>query len=392
MATITYELSRQRKDGTRKVSMVLSHKGNRRRLPFNLRVGVQDISRNGRITSKKLQKTIDDRRKEYSDRLYELDMSYNDTDIDWIYAALTQDTKNIDFFEFTKTWMDKSNTKSRKNYVCMLNALTRYTNSNSLPFSSIDYRFLDGFSTFLSNHPRAQSLYLVEMRHMFNEAIMKCNREGMNVIADNPFKYFKIPRYCANTRDRVVSEEVLAKVFNFKGTGRIGMARDCYVLSFCLMGMNSIDLYECTEFRDGILSYDRAKTRDRRKDHAHIEIEVPELVKPLLEKYKGDKRLFDFYARYTTASNFNKHINKGLEIMARKLGIPKFDFYSARHTWASIARNKLGIDKYTIHEALNHVSELDMTDIYIQRDYSNINKVNKDVVGYVTRLMDNKRP
>lgn len=98
--------------------------------------------------------------------------------------------------------------------------------------------------------------------------------------------------------------------------------------------------------------------------------------------------MFDFYNRYANASNFNKNINKGLHSIADILGIPHFDFYSARHTWASIARNKLGIDKYTIHEALNHVSDLDITDIYIQKDYTNINKANAKVMEYFKHLIE----
>ena len=140
-------------------------------------------------------------------------------------------------------------------------------------------------------------------------------------------------------------------------------------------------------YHKGVLAYDRAKTRDRRNDNAHIEIVVPDIIKPLFRKYKGTSRVFDFYQKYSNAANFNKHINKGLHFIADELGIPRFDFYSARHTWASIARNKLGIDKYTIHEALNHVSQLDVTDIYIQKDFTNINKANEKVVEYVTELI-----
>ena len=168
------------------------------------------------------------------------------------------------------------------------------------------------------------------------------------------------------------------------------MARDCYILSFCLIGMNSVDLYECASYSNGVLAYERAKTRDRRTDNAHIEIVVPNIVKPLFEKYKGDSRVFNFYKKYSNAANFNKHINKGLHIIADTLGIPHFDFYSARHTWASIARNRLGIDKYTIHEALNHVSDMDITDIYIQKDYTNINKANEKVIAYIEKLIYHK--
>ena len=216
---------------------------------------------------------------------------------------------------------------------------------------------------------------------------MKLSKNGNDIIQSNPFDKFSVPRDIPQTKDRVISEENLVRVFNFKGTRRVGMARDCYVLSFFLMGMNSVDIYECVSYNKGVLAYDRAKTRDRRNDNAHIEIVVPDIIKPLFRKYKGTTRVFDFYQKYSNAANFNKHINKGLHFIADELGIPRFDFYSARHTWASIARNKLGIDKYTIHEALNHVSQLDVTDIYIQKDFTNINKANEKVVEYVTELI-----
>ena len=225
------------------------------------------------------------------------------------------------------------------------------------------------------------------MRHIFNEAIKEYNTNGNDIIQSNPFDKFSVPRDIPQTKDRVISEENLVRVFNFKGTRRVGMARDCYVLSFFLMGVNSVDIYECVSYNKGVLAYDRAKTRDRRNDNAHIEIVVPDIIKPLFRKYKGTTRVFDFYQKYSNAANFNKHINKGLHFIADELGIPRFDFYSARHTWASIARNKLGIDKYTIHEALNHVSQLDVTDIYIQKDFTNINKANEKVVEYVTELI-----
>ena len=73
--------------------------------------------------------------------------------------------------------------------------------------------------------------------------------------------------------------------------------------------MNSVDMYECVIYNKGVLAYDRAKTRDRRNDNAHIEIVVPDIIKPLFKKYKGTSRVFDFYQKYSNASNLKKHIN-----------------------------------------------------------------------------------
>lgn len=58
--------------------------------------------------------------------------------------------------------------------------------------------------------------------------------------------------------------------------------------------------------------------------------------------------------------------------------------YIARHTWATIAINDVGIDKYTVHTALNHVDEtMRVTDIYIKKDWSNIDNANRRVLDFM---------
>ncbi len=389
MATITYELGKQKKDKTIKVYIVLSHRGTRKRIPMNITIKERDLSRNGNIKSSSIQRDIEDRINALKNKLYDLEKSIGNKDVDteWIYSQLINGNKTLDFFEYTRKWIEKSSNKGKGNYSIMLNSLHRFLKCDMLSFSDIDYKLLRSYKDYLTGHPRAQSLYLGCMRHIFNEAIREYNRDDVKVITNNPFNSFTIPKSTPMTKDRVISDDNLIKLFNFYGTRRVGMARDCYILSFCLIGMNSVDLYECTSYNNGVLAYDRAKTRDRRTDNAHIEIVVPNIIKPLFEKYKGNSRVFNFYKKYSNAANFNKHINKGLHIIADTLDIPHFDFYSARHTWASIARNRLGIDKYTIHEALNHVSNMDITDIYIQKDYTNINKANEKVIAYIENLI-----
>lgn len=392
MATITYKIGELKKDKTRKVSITLSHNGIRKRIPTNITIRECDITKQGKIKSDSLKRNIEDTINTLKNRLYEIENSLGnkDTDIEWIYSQLIGKCKTLDFFEYTRQWIETSSNKGKGNYSIMLNSLHRFLGCDTLSFSDIDYKFLNNYKEYLTGHPRAQSLYLGCIRHIFNEAIREYNTDNNKVITNNPFNSFIIPKSVSMTKNRIISDDNLVKLFNFQGTRRIGMARDCYILSFCLIGMNSVDLYECASYSNGVLAYERAKTRDRRTDNAHIEIVVPNIVKPLFEKYKGDSRVFNFYKKYSNAANFNKHINKGLHIIADTLGIPHFDFYSARHTWASIARNRLGIDKYTIHEALNHVSDMGITDIYIQKDYTNINKANEKVIAYIEKLIHHK--
>ena len=152
------------------------------------------------------------------------------------------------------------------------------------------------------------------------------------------------------------------------------------------MGINSVDLYNATELKDNRFVYYRTKTKDRRLDKAKMEVAVPKMVLPIIEKYRDTtgQRLFKFYKDYRDHKAFNKALNKGLKEIGEQLHIDDLEYYAARHSWATIALNKCGIDKYTVHAALNHVDEsMRVTDIYIERDFVNENKANQKVVKYV---------
>ncbi|MDR1347498.1 MAG: transposase, partial [Prevotellaceae bacterium] len=58
--------------------------------------------------------------------------------------------------------------------------------------------------------------------------------------------------------------------------------------------------------------------------------------------------------------------------------------YYARHSWATIARNKCKISKSDIDECLNHVnSDNKLADVYIERDWSMIDEANRKVIDYI---------
>ena len=86
-------------------------------------------------------------------------------------------------------------------------------------------------------------------------------------------------------------------------TSRHNLARDVFMLSFCLWGTNAIDLYECTDLKNGRLTYNRAKTKDRRDipfirmlNHVDEKMKITDIYvrkswKPLDE---ANRKLLDF--------------------------------------------------------------------------------------------------
>ena len=243
---------------------------------------------------------------------------------------------------------------------------------------------------------RSLSHYLISIKKLFKEAQKKYNKKEKNLILipNSPFVDFEIPKQEA-TRKRAISADIIKKVWKlpykdmkkgYKSTCRYNWAKDCFILSFCLMGINSADLYNATEMRGNTIIYNRTKTKARRLDGAKMMVDIPKIVQPLIDKYKDStgKRLFNFYQYYGDEKTFNKAINSGLKEIGSILEVDDLEYYAARHSWATIALNKVGIDKYIVHAALNHIDDsMKVTDIYIERDFVNENKANTKVVKYV---------
>ena len=134
--------------------------------------------------------------------------------------------------------------------------------------------------------------------------------------------------------------------------------------------MNAIDLYNCTDYRNGRITYQRIKTKERRIDKAEISIKVEPEYQALVDKYRDPtgKRVFRFYTMYADVNTFSTALNKGLKKVGKLVGVDDLEFYAARHSWATIALNDAGVDKYTVHTSLNHVDDsMRVTDIYIKK-------------------------
>lgn len=321
--------------------------------------------------------------------------------------------KPIDFIAFCKNWVATSSGRSKDIYTTGLNAFIKFIGKEELDIKNITVDLLEQYRDYIINvranrvkrlleegkripSNRCLSLYLTNLRHLYNEAQKYYNKpdKGLIRIPHSPFEYFKIPKE-ELTRKRAIQPQQIKAIWNMpyqniykghKGTCRFDLAKDCFILSFCLMGINSVDLYNASGISDNRLVYNRTKTKDRRLDKAKMEVIVPDMVLPIIEKYRDNtgKRLFKFYRYYKDSRAFNKAINNGLKEIGDQLQIDDLEYYAARHSWATIALNKCKIDKYTVHAALNHVDEsMRVTDIYIERDFVNENKANAKVVKYV---------
>ena len=326
--------------------------------------------------------------------------------IDEVVDFVKRDLENegvfsLDILEYGMKVAEAKSTGSRTNYIAALNSLSRFNKDMPLDISAITTRFLESWAGWLQNdnggkpvQGRGVSLYLGCLRAIHNEAKREYNDEDLGIIniKGSPFSRFKMPAMPI-TRKRALTAIQIKSIAELEdhssyhaGNDLFTLARDVFILSFLLIGMNSVDLYECNAYDEDRLTYCRAKTSSRRADRAEISIRIEPIAQRLFEKYRDPdrKRVFNFYKMYKNADIFNASLNRGLKRIGETLGIDDLEFYAARHSWATIARNDCKIDKYTVHASLNHVDEqMRVTDIYIKRDWSAIDEANRVVLEYV---------
>ena len=419
MLTIKAEIKRSelKVDGTYNVKIRFTLDRKVKRLSTNLFVTQQDLTKSLKFKEDtSIKREIDRLVLYYREQCLKLQLDQNHYSLDEIIEFLNgeqEKQQTIDFIKFSREWIASATIKGAPNYTTEFIALVRFVGKEELDINLITLEFLEQFKAFLIGERDARtkklmqqgkrvtsnrtlSLYLVSIKKLFSEAKRKFNKKDKNLILipNSPFEDFKIPKQEA-TRKRAISVDIIKKLWKlpykdmkkgYKSTCRYNLAKDCFILSFCLMGINSADLYNATEMRGNTIIYNRTKTKARRLDGAKMMVDIPKIVQPLIDKYKDStgKRLFNFYQYYGDEKTFNKAINSGLKEIGSILEVDDLEYYAARHSWATIALNKVGIDKYIVHAALNHIDDsMKVTDIYIERDFVNENKANAKVVKYV---------
>lgn len=379
----------KRADGTWNVVIRFTHESKVRFIPTTMYVTKKDLTASFKIKNIQIVDRCEDLIRTYRERISELNLELNDIDIDMVVSYLKQkkDKQEISFTDFYHKWMEKhTEIKGMKNYKTSINAFCAFMGRDNVLCDEVTAKTLKAFEESLKDRPRAQSLYPNSIKTVFNAAREYYNDEdnGIMRIKHSLDRYKPVEQNVA--AKRALDVETIRKVFSlpYKGIRRYDLALDCFRLSFCLMGINSADLFNATDFDGKTIVYYRTKTKDRRTDKAEIHVDVQPCIMPLVEKYRGKERVFNFCEQYSSMADFNRAINIGLKQVGEDVGVDGLQFYSARHSMATIAVNDVGISKYVVNDMLNHTDPaLKVTELYIKRNFKIINVSNMEVLNFV---------
>lgn len=335
--------------------------------------------------------------REFIEKINRVDIRY--WSCDELMNYLNRSGNDISFTDFAGAYIRKLSAKgkdgSAANYRFALSHFQKFIQKDNVLFSDISSINLTKWLETLENTKNAKEKYPILLKTLFNAGLLEYNDydNGNLLIKHQPFIKLKISKTDVPAK-RNIDKQTLKKIFTFdcslsiKET-RAPLAKDVSMLVFFLVGINTADLYLLNKnnlTKEWKLCYNRAKTKDRRSDKSYIEISIPEVIRPLFDKYKGKNHLFNFAETYYSSQQFNKSVNIGLKDISSLLDLPEIiTSYYFRHSWANIAKNQFKASDEIIAFCLNHASAHKITEKYFDKNFGIIDSLNKKIIDYVMK-------
>lgn len=273
-----------RRDGTRNVKIRVTHGRRTLKVPTHLYATADDLTRSFELKNYDYIDQTDDIIRRWRGHVAKLGEASEGMTVQQIVARIKDADRNrgrgfqLDFIEYSRKVVARKSAGTARVYKVAVDALERFAEGKPLDVSRITATFCEQFETYIrglskSGNARAAELYLSCLRNIHNSAKYEFNDEDLGVmnIPGSPFKKYTIKKAAVLKRKRTVSPETIQAVIDLPdGDPLRDLARDTFLLSFALAGMNAADLYGCPAQRldaaAPVIVYHRQKTRTRRAE------------------------------------------------------------------------------------------------------------------------------
>lgn len=383
MVTVNYYVNpkKKRKDNTFNVKIIITYKRKRKMLPTSFYVTKLDLTRGGKIKNQKILDGINKIIQTYKSKINTMGVEFGNITLEQIVKNLKEEKCDCDFFVYTDLISKEKKEKTKNNYIFVASVVEKYIGTKNLDMRLMDYSFFCDIEKFVTKryNPGTVQIIMTYLKVIYKSAVIYFNNEHEQVLSTYVLTAYTY-RNKYEPEKRAVGIETIKKIYSLELINkRVELARDLFILSFCLLGMNLIDMFNCEKCEQTI-KYNRTKTKDSRSDSAYIEVEIDDRVKHIVDKYRGKNKMFCFSEVYKNYYPFKNAVSYGISKLSLLVG-KKLTFYSARHSFATIAYNDCGIDKFTVHKMLNHIDNgTKITDVYIKTDFKKINEANKKIL------------
>lgn len=389
----------KRPDGYYPVYIRVTHQRKVQYIKTDKMVDQKGVGKSSGIKDPYVMKFCANRISRYVEILNQQDIS--SWTVDEVVNYLKSGTADICFSDYAREYQSKmiqeGHARNARTYELAYENLERYIGTTKVMFSHLTSTVITRWIESLANTARAKEQYPVCVRQIFKQALLDYNDydAGIIRITTNPWPKVKIPKADASQHRAISMEDCQAFFYaplpeSDRKLPLTELGHDVAMMIICLAGINTVDLFyaEKKNYHDAIIGYERRKTRGARTDNAWFEIRVPDILKPIVEKYldtnAGSEYLFNFHTRHSTNDSFNANVNIGIrQICEKALGVDKgkgYSGYTFRHTWATVAQNECGATLADVDFGLNHSNKTQLARTYVKIDFTPAWELNEKVV------------
>ena len=389
-----------REDGLRAVRVRVYHNGASTALSTPYFVDKTQVTKGGKIKDAAIVDACNELIRNWRNTITNYGSAIEALDVKELVAMLKQskgDGVGLDIVEHIyKVAESKRAAQTQHNYRVVAASLSRYLDGRGLDINQLSHQVLFAYEEWLRKDGKTPGTivqYMSLIKSAYNTACLWYNDEDADkiVVTRQPFRRYKMPAVPV-VAPRAIDLATLQAIANLPTEPRFNsqrnLGRDLFMLSFGLGGINYADLYAMPydALKGDYIEYKRQKTKHSRADEALYRVYICEEVRPLLTRYLDPtrKRLFIFHRRFP-AGNFPTKVSCAVKAVEKAVPFERhYTYYSARHTYATLAYNVANIDKYTVHELLNHADkEMKITDRYIERDWQRLYDAHKRIVSLI---------
>ena len=192
-------------------------------------------------------------------------------------------------------------------------------------------RTIKDFDLYLRNrglNPVTRGTHMVHLKAIINRAI----RDKKVQYETHPFEYYEKPEGSVRELDISVEEVRMIRDADIKEKS-LRVARDLFMLSYYLGGINLIDLLQINFKGRTTIEYVRTKSKNTKKGDKKVSFTIPEEAWPIINEWMGINGKLNFGYKYSY-DNFRKYVTHEIVRLTEKLGIESHVvYYSARKSF-----------------------------------------------------------
>lgn len=287
---------------------------------------------------------------------------------------------------------------TREAYKYSLKTLKEYNESigkrGDFAFDDITYSWLEGYIHWLRNKYSNSNTINTKIKHL-KKVVNHCYEDGKidarcRVLFQNKVlsKQYAVRREDNTEMTTLTRDNIVALLYKDYDSPYTNMARDMWLFSFFMVGMNATDLFDLK--KENMVQTPNGWRCIYQRDKTGKTVNIPlcDIAIEIIKRYYTEESeyIFTFHKYYQTYQGWYRTVEDNVKRIAKDLNMCNYEkvtWYCARDSWATICANELDISAIIIDRALSHSTKSLAENHYIAKDKNDVDDACTMMLQYI---------